>query len=42
MRSSILALLPQRQLRLARFRGVDRNEFFDQRQFHEHAFNDRN
>lgn len=29
---------PQCQLRLARFRGVDKNEFLDQRQLHGHAF----
>ena len=30
---------PQCQLRLARFRGTDKNEFLDQRQLHGHAFN---
>jgi ATP-dependent DNA helicase RecG len=29
---------PQCQLRLARFRGTDKNEFLDQRQVHGHAF----
>ncbi|MFP5205876.1 MAG: ATP-binding protein [Acidobacteriota bacterium] len=29
---------PQCQLRLARFRGTDKNEFLDQRQLHGHAF----
>jgi hypothetical protein len=29
---------PQCQLRLARFRGVDKDEFLDQRQLHGHAF----
>jgi ATP-dependent DNA helicase RecG len=29
---------PQCQLRLARFRGIDKNEFLDQRQLHGHAF----
>jgi len=29
---------PQCQLRLARFRGTDKNEFADQRQLHGHAF----
>ncbi len=33
-----LAHYPQCQLRLARFRGIDKNEFLDQRQLHGHAF----
>jgi len=31
-------LYPQCQLRRARFRGTDKNEFLDQRQLHGHAF----
>ena len=32
------AVLPQCQLRLARFRGIDKREFLDQRQLNGHAF----
>lgn len=35
---SFLPDYPQCQLRLARFRGIDKNEFLDQRQLHGHAF----
>ena len=33
-----VAILPQCQLRLARFRGTDKREFLDQRQLNGHAF----
>jgi ATP-dependent DNA helicase RecG len=33
-----VAVLPQCQLRLARFRGIDKREFLDQRQLNGHAF----
>lgn len=35
---SFLPHYPQCQLRMARFRGTDKNEFLDQRQLHGHAF----
>ena len=36
--TSFLPDYPQCQLRMARFRGVDKSEFFDQRQIEGHAF----